>query len=62
MSLLISWGNGQEKSVQRWFDWHKFQLNFITMFNLSQPESLILYAEFPAFESLNWSGASSTRV
>lgn len=39
--------------MQLRFDWHKFQVNFITMLYLSLSESLVLYAEFPAFESLS---------
>lgn len=39
--------------MQQWFDWSKFQLNFITMFYVSLLESLVLYAEFPAFETLS---------
>lgn len=48
--------------MQQWLDWLKINLNFITMFYHSLLESLVLCAEFPAFESLSSSGASSSTV
>lgn len=50
MSLYYHGENGQEKWMKHWFDWHKFQMHFITVSDLSLLESLVSYTECPAFE------------